>query len=113
MKHKAGLTGQLDLLVLAVVARRPLHGYAVLEALRVRSGGLFVLPEGSLYPALYRLEQAGFLSSDSQRVSGRVRRTYAITTSGRAALRERKAAWLRLARSVEAVMGDGPVPDHG
>jgi PadR family transcriptional regulator PadR len=113
MKREAVLTGQLDLLVLAVVARRPAHGYAVLEALRVRSGGLFDLPEGSLYPALYRLELAGFLTSESRVVGGRRRRTYAITPGGRAALRERQAAWQKLVRSVAAVVGDGPVPDHG
>ena len=113
MKREAVLTGQLDLLVLAVIARRPAHGYAVLEALRVKSGGLFDLPEGSLYPALYRLERAGLLGSETRVVAGRTRRTYAITASGRAALRERQAAWQRLVRSIAAVMGEGPVPDHG
>lgn len=113
MKRETALTGQLDLLVLAVVARRPTHGYAVLEALRVKSGGLFDLPEGSLYPALYRLERAGFLSSESRVVAGRTRRTYAITTTGRTALRDRQAAWQRLVCSMAAVMGEGPVPDHG
>jgi DNA-binding PadR family transcriptional regulator len=113
MKREAVLTGQLDLLVLALLARRPAHGYAVLEALRVKSGGLFDLPEGSLYPALYRLEQAGFLGSETRVVGGRTRRRYAITAAGRAALRERQAAWQKLVRSVAAVMGEGPVPDHG
>jgi len=113
MKRAPVLTGQLDLLVLAVVARRPAHGYAVLEALRVKSGGLFDLPEGSLYPALYRLAQAGFLDSESRIVSGRTRRIYAITPSGRAALRARHAAWRKLVRSIAAVMGEGPVPEHG
>jgi len=113
MKREAVLTGQLDLLVLALLARRPAHGYAVLEALRVKSGGLFDLPEGSVYPALYRLEQAGFLGSETRVVAGRTRRTYAITAPGRAALRERQAAWQKLVRSVAAVMGEGPVPDHG
>jgi DNA-binding PadR family transcriptional regulator len=113
MKREAVLTGQLDLLVLAVLARRPAHGYAVLEALRVKSGGLFDLPEGSLYPALYRLEHAGLLVSESRVVAGRTRRTYAITPVGRAALRKRQAAWQKLVRSIAAVMGDGPVPDHG
>jgi DNA-binding PadR family transcriptional regulator len=113
MKRAAVLTGQLDLLVLAVLARRPAHGYAVLEALRVRSGGLFDLPEGSLYPALYRLEHAGFLRSEARVVGGRPRRTYAITSAGRATLKSRHAAWQRLVRSVAAVTGEGPVPEHG
>src|SRR5258706_2427604 len=113
MKRAVVLTGQLDLLVLSVVARRPAHGYAVLGALRVKSGGLFDLPEGSLYPALYRLEHAGFLGSEARVVAVRTRRIYAITPSGRAALRDRQAAWQKLVRSIAAVMGEGPVPDHG
>ena len=113
MKRETILPGQLDLLVLALLARRPAHGYAVLEALRLRSGGLFDLPEGSLYPALYRLEHAGFLKSDVRVVSGRSRRTYQITAAGRSALRERQSAWARLVRSVAAVIGEGPIPDHG
>ena len=113
MKREASLTGQLDLLVLAVVARRPTHGYAVIEALRSRSGGFIDLPEGSLYPALYRLESAGLLKSDARVVGGRTRRTYQITAAGRTALKERQSAWQRLVRSVAAIVGDGPVPDHG
>jgi len=107
MKRETFLTGQLDLLVLAVLARRPAHGYAVIEALRLRSGGLLDLPEGSLYPALYRLESAGFLKS------GRTRRTYQITAAGRAALKERQSAWQRLVKSVTAIVGDAALPDHG
>lgn len=113
MQRETTLNGQLDLLVLAVVARRPLHGYAVLEALRTRSGGVFDLPEGSLYPALYRLEHAGFLKSDAKVVSGRTRRTYSITAPGRGALRTRHAAWLNLVRCVAAVVSDTPLPGHG
>ena len=113
MKRETPLTGQLDLLVLAVLARRPAHGYAVIEALRLRSGGLFDLPEGSLYPALYRLESAGYLKSDARVVSGRTRRTYQITAAGRVALRERQSAWQRLVRSVAAVVGEAPVADRG
>ena len=96
-----------------ILTGRPAHGYAILEALRIRSGGLLDLPEGSLYPALYRLEEAGFLTSETRAVAGRTRRTYAITATGRAELRERHAAWRRLASSVAAVVGDGPVPNHG
>ena len=50
-------TGQIDLLLLSLVARGPAHGYAVIELLRLRSGGAFDLPEGTVYPALYRLER--------------------------------------------------------
>lgn len=113
MKREPMLTGQIDLIVLAIVARKPAHGYAIIEALRVRSGGLFDLPEGTIYPALYRLEQAGFLTSDATTVSGRSRRTYRVTPSGRTALRERRGAWRKLVLSIEAVVEGGPIPDHG
>jgi DNA-binding PadR family transcriptional regulator len=57
------LKGHLDGLLLAVVAEEPAHGYAIVERLRDRSGGAFDLPEGTVYPALHRLEQAGLLKS--------------------------------------------------
>lgn len=107
------LAGQIDLMVLAVVARRPSHGYAIIEALRLRSGGRFDLAEGTIYPALYRLEQAGYLKSDAQTVSGRSRRTYHLTQEGRAALRERRRAWRELVDSVDAIVRLGPAADHG
>ena len=113
MKRDSFLTGQLDLLVLAVLARRPAHGYAVIEALRLKSSGFLDLPEGSLYPALYRLESAGYLKSDARVVGGRTRRTYQITPSGRTALRERQSAWQRLVKSVAAIVGDAPVTERG
>ena len=53
------LKGHLDLLLLAAVQRRPTHGYAIADTLRARSDGAFDLPEGTLYPALHRLERAG------------------------------------------------------
>ena len=99
-------------MVLAVVGRRPLHGYAILSALRVRSGGHLDLAEGTIYPALYRLEQAGLLASDAQTVAGRSRRTYRLTAAGRAALRERRRAWRDLVGSIDAIL-DGSAPDHG
>ena len=113
MKREPMLPGPIDLLVLAVVARRPSHGYAIIEALRLRSGGRLDLPEGTIYPALYRLEQAGYLASDVQTVAGRGRRTYRPTRSGRAALRERRRAWRALVDSVDAVVGWGGAPGHG
>lgn len=106
------LTGQIDLLLLAMVARGPLHGYAIIEQLRRSSGGSFDLPEGTVYPALYRLERLGLLKSDQQRISGRTRRTYRVTRVGLATLRTRKVAWRQLVRSVESVLRGGSVPEH-
>lgn len=108
MKREPMLAGQIDLMVLAVVARQPSHGYAIIEALRLRSGGRLELAEGTIYPALYRLEQAGYLASDARTVGGRLRRTYRLTVAGRGALRERQRAWRVLVDSVEAILRTAP-----
>src|SRR5207248_10939913 len=71
--------GHLDLLVLSVVDAGASYGYAVLEAIRDRSGGAFDLPEGTVYPALYRLEADGLLASEWSQAGGRRRRVYRIT----------------------------------
>ena len=92
------------MLLLSLVARGPAHGYAIIAQLRDRSRGVFDLPEGTVYPALYRLEAAGFVESEAAQVSGRVRRTYRVTRAGRAALRERETSWRELVRGVDAVL---------
>ena len=112
MKREPMLAGQIDLMVLAVVARRPSHGYAIIEALRMRSGGRLELAEGTIYPALYRLEQAGLLVSEARKVGGRTRRTYRITRAGRGALRERERAWREMVDRVDAIVR-GITPEHG
>ena len=100
-------TGQIDMLLLSVVARAPGHGYAIIDQLRLRSGGTFDLPEGTVYPALYRLERLLLLTSDEQKVAGRTRRTYRITRAGRAVLREREQSWRKLVDSVNEVLRGG------
>ncbi|MBI1797604.1 MAG: helix-turn-helix transcriptional regulator [Candidatus Eisenbacteria bacterium] len=112
MKREPMLAGPIDLMVLAVVDRRPSHGYAILSALRLKSGGRLDLAEGTIYPALYRLEQAGYLASDARTVSGRSRRTYRLTRAGRTALRERRRAWRDLVASMDAIV-HGAAGDHG
>lgn len=107
VKKEPLLTGQIDMLLLSQVARGPTHGYAIIEQLRARSGGVFDFPEGTIYPALYRLESLGFLESSADKASGRVRRTYRITPAGRKALEEREASWRAFARAVETVLGVG------
>src|SRR5947209_14108743 len=84
------LKGHLDMIVLAALAAGPAHGYAVIEEIRRKSGEAFDLPEGTIYPALHRLEQAGLLSSRWVTAeSGRRRRDYALTRQGSRALAER------------------------
>jgi transcriptional regulator len=99
------LNGQLDPLLLATVGDEPAHGYAILQRLRERSSGAFDLAEGTIYPALHRLERDGLLSSAWSSESGRRRRVYRLTRRGRAALESRRQEWLRFTRAVEAVMG--------
>lgn len=99
------MNGQLDSLILASLAEEPAHGYAVLQRLKQRSSGAFDLAEGTIYPALHRLERDGLLSSSWSIQSGRRRRVYSLTSSGRATLRTRRRDWTQFARAVEAVLG--------
>jgi PadR family transcriptional regulator PadR len=98
------LKGHLDLLLLAAVQSGPAHGYAVAETLRGRSNGAFDLPEGTLYPALHRLEHSGLLSSRWSEVNGRRRRVYQLTRKGRHALAKQHDEWRDFARAVHAVI---------
>jgi DNA-binding PadR family transcriptional regulator len=99
------LNGQLDPLILATVAEEPAHGYAILQRLKERSSGAFDLAEGTIYPALHRLERDGLLSSAWSTDSGRRRRVYSLTRAGSSALEVRRREWRLFAHAVEAVMG--------
>jgi transcriptional regulator len=99
------LKGHLDMIVLAVLAAGPAHGYAVIEEIRRKSGRAFDLPEGTIYPALHRLEQAGLLTSRWVTAdSGRRRRVYALTRQGTRALVERRAVWRRFSDAVGGLL---------
>jgi PadR family transcriptional regulator, regulatory protein PadR len=99
------LKGHLDLLLLAAIESSPAHGYAIAETLRARSDGAFDLPEGTLYPALHRLERAGLIASRWSEVGGRRRRVYRLTRKGHQALAARHGEWRDFARAVRAVVG--------
>jgi PadR family transcriptional regulator PadR len=98
------LKGHLEALVLAVLADEPLHGYAVIEALRRRSEGAFELAEGTLYPVLHRLEADGLLASSWSEAAGRRRRVYRLTRNGRRALARRREEWSSFVRAVDSVL---------
>ncbi len=98
------LKGHLDPLILAVLANDPLHGYAVIEELKARSGGELDLPEGTVYPALHRLERRGLLRSAWTKADGRRRRIYRLTANGRRELDSRTREWRTFARVVDAVL---------
>jgi DNA-binding PadR family transcriptional regulator len=99
------LGGQLDPLILATIADQPAHGYAIVQRLAERSGGAFSLAEGTVYPALHRLERDGLLSSSWSAEHGRQRRVYSITPTGCTALQARRREWRMFSQAVEAVFG--------
>jgi PadR family transcriptional regulator PadR len=96
--------GHLDLMLLGVLNEGPGHGYAVITALRERSGGTFDLPEGTVYPALHRLQDAGLLSSTWEDVGGRRRRMYRLTAKGVRALVAEQSQWTQFASAVDQVL---------
>jgi transcriptional regulator len=99
------LKGHLDTIVLAALEAGPAHGYAIIEEIRKRSEATFDLPEGTIYPALHRLEQGGLLASTwTTPPSGRKRRVYSLTPKGRDALAERRRVWGRFSRAVDTML---------
>jgi PadR family transcriptional regulator, regulatory protein PadR len=103
------LKGHLDMIVLAALAAGPAHGYAVIEEIRSKSGQAFDLPEGTIYPALHRLEHAGLLSSHwVASDSGRQRRVYELTRRGWRALDDRRAIWQRFSEAVGGLLAGAP-----
>ncbi|HEX4226509.1 MAG TPA: helix-turn-helix transcriptional regulator [Pseudonocardiaceae bacterium] len=100
----ADLKGNLDGMLLAVLTAEPGHGYAIIEALRCRSGGRVNLPSGTIYPALHRLEDAGLVRSRWELVAGRKRRVYQITPAGERALSATKANWRDVIDTMRSVM---------
>jgi PadR family transcriptional regulator PadR len=98
--------GHLDLLLLAVLADAgPVHGYAVIAALRERSEGAFDLPEGTVYPALHRMERAGLVVSRWEQATPRRRRLYELTGDGRLARVAKQHEWRSFVSGVQAVIG--------
>lgn len=99
------LHGTLDMLVLKALQHGPLHGYAIAVRLEQLSGDVLSVEEGSLYPALYRMEKRGWLSSEwAMTDTGRRARFYKLTKTGRAQLEAEAASWTRLSTAVARVM---------
>jgi PadR family transcriptional regulator, regulatory protein PadR len=99
------LHGTLDMLVLKVLEHRALHGYAIAVRLEQMSNEVLSVEEGSLYPALYRMERRGWLASAwAVTDTGRRARFYKLTKSGRAQLDAERASWLRLTAAVADVL---------
>jgi PadR family transcriptional regulator, regulatory protein PadR len=97
--------GTLDLLILKVAALGPIHGYAIAQRLQQVSRDVVQVPQGSLYPALHRLEYRGFLAADWQATeTGREAKFYRLTAKGRAQLHEETASWERLTQAIGLIL---------
>jgi PadR family transcriptional regulator len=99
------LPGTLDMLILKAVSLKPLHGYGVLLRIQNISGNALEIPQGSLYPALYRLEHQGLITAEwGQSENNRRAKFYKLTVAGRRRLREETAGWNRLASAIAAAL---------
>src|SRR5262249_34680757 len=97
--------GTLDLLILKIVALGPVHGYAIAQRLQQVSRDVVQVPQGSLYPALHRLEKRGLLAADwKETETGRDAKFYRLTGNGRAELENETASWQRLAEAVGLIL---------
>jgi len=99
------LPGTLDMLILKAVSLKPLHGYGVLLRIRQISRNTLEVPQGSLYPALYRLEHQGLIAAEwGQSENNRRAKYYTLTRAGRRRLRDETAGWNRLASAIAAAL---------
>jgi transcriptional regulator len=109
--REALLQGTLDLLVLRVLALGPHHGHGIALAIEARSGDTLLVDHGSLYPALQRLEQRGWIKGAWGRSDNNRRaRFYSLTASGRKQFVAEEARWIRLVASIARVLQPGPAP---
>jgi len=97
--------GTLDLLILKVIGFGPIHGYAIAQRLQQVSCGVVQVPQGSLYPALHRLENRGLLAADWKATeTGREAKFYRLTRKGRAQLATEAAGWQRLTEAIGLIL---------
>lgn len=99
------LTGTVELMILEVLSESPLYGYRITRSVTERSKGYFELKEGSLYPALHRLERQKLLSSYWEQADGRRRKYYKLTAAGAKALAAKRREWTQFATGVNGVLG--------
>ena len=107
MPKPDSLQGSLDLLVLKILSRRPrLHGYAIMSAIKDWSGDVLRAEEGSLYPALHRMEEAGWIRAQwITKDNGRRARIYELTPSGKKQLAAEESRWQVVTSAVNRVLG--------
>jgi transcriptional regulator len=101
--------GTLDMLILQVVATGPIHGYAIAQRIRQISKDVLQVPQGSLYPALHRLENRDLLAADWQpSETGREAKFYRLTRKGRASLRSETDNWAQLSEAIRLILRTDP-----
>jgi PadR family transcriptional regulator, regulatory protein PadR len=106
------LPGTLELLVLKTLSIGPLHGYAIVREIQRRSAEVLVVEEGSLYPALHRMERYGWIDAEwGLSESNRRAKYYRLTRSGRAELKARTESWSRMSGAIAQVLGLRPAPE--
>ncbi|HEV2215256.1 MAG TPA: PadR family transcriptional regulator [Terracidiphilus sp.] len=98
--------GTLPTLILETLARRSCHGYGIAQQIKERSSGVLDFKEGTLYPALHKLENEGMIDSFDEVENGRTRRSYRITKAGRAVLARNRAEWRALSQAVTTILGE-------
>src|SRR2546426_5671127 len=99
------LQGTLDLLILKTLNAGPMHGYAIAQRIQQRSDEVLVVEEGSLYPALYRMEDKGWIRAEwGKSENNRRAKYYSLTPSGRKQLAEETALWERIRRAITLVL---------
>ena len=106
MPKTDSLQGSLDLLVLKILSRRPrLHGYAIMTAIKDWSGDVLRAEEGSLYPALHRMEEAGWIRAEwIMKATGRRARIYELTAAGKKQLATEESRWQAVTSAVNRVL---------
>jgi transcriptional regulator len=105
------LRGTLDLLILTSLTSEPMHGWGISQQLQKRSRGLLEVNQGSLYPALQRLEQKGWIESEWKATENNRRaKYYRLTRTGRRALGEERESWRRYVSAVELILNPGEAP---
>lgn len=101
------LWGAVEMLMLEVISHGPSYGYEISQTVESRSQGYFELKEGSLYPALHRLEEQKLVKSSWQEVEGRRRKYYELTATGKKVLAAKKTEWKAFADGIQGVLGGG------
>ena len=111
-REAALLQGTLDLLILRIVALEPLHGYGIVRRIEQMSGEALQIRQGSLYPALHRMQQRGLLTAERKiNESGKEAKYYRLTKAGRKAFEEETEGWKRLRTAIDLIL-EGNLPGY-